>query len=77
MNYENTVEAASGSLLFKPGQTRHLSVKLKGSLIEIFSEDSDKPILTWRDPNAFLLGRVGLRGVSIAWTISPLTVTMK
>lgn len=77
VNYENTVEAASGSLLFKPGQTHHLSVKLKGSFIAVFSEDSDKPILTWRDPNAFLIGRVGLRGVSTAWTISPLTVTSK
>lgn len=75
VNYENTVEAASGTFLFKPGQTHHISVKLKGPTIEVFSEDSPKPILTWTDSNAFLLGRVGLRGVSTAWTISPLTVT--
>lgn len=77
VNYENTMEATSGALAFKPGQTRHISVKLKGASIEVFSEDSDKPILTWKDPNAFLLGRVGLRGVSTAWTISPLTITNK
>lgn len=77
VNYENTVEAATGALAFKPGQTRHISVKLKETSIEVFSEESDKPILTWKDPNAFLQGRVGLRGVSTAWTISPLTVTNK
>jgi xylan 1,4-beta-xylosidase len=77
VSYENSVEATSGALAFKPGQTRHISVKLKGASIEVFSDDSDKPILTWKDPNAFLLGRVGLRGVSTAWTISPLTVTNK
>ncbi|CAN7430684.1 family 43 glycosylhydrolase [Paenibacillus sp. LjRoot56] len=77
VSYENSVEATSGALAFKPGQTRHISVNLKGTFMEVFSEDSHKPILTWKDPNAFLLGRVGLRGVSTAWTISPLTITNK
>ncbi|NQX59735.1 family 43 glycosylhydrolase [Paenibacillus qinlingensis] len=77
VNYENTVEAISSAHAFKPGQTHHISVKLKGPTIEVFSDDSPKPILTWKDPNAFLLGRVGMRGVSTAWTISALTVANK
>ncbi|MBP1966688.1 hypothetical protein [Paenibacillus aceris] len=36
---------------------------------------TNEPLLTWTDPNAFLHGRIGLSGVSTAWTISPLTVT--
>jgi xylan 1,4-beta-xylosidase len=75
VSYENSSEEASGTLAFTSGQTRRVAVKLKGSSIAVFSGDSKEPILRWMDPNAFLHGRVGLRGASTAWTISPLTVT--
>jgi xylan 1,4-beta-xylosidase len=75
VSYENSGEEASGTLDFTAGQTRRLTVKLKGASIAVFSDDSKEPILKWTDSNAFLLGRVGLRGVSTAWTVSPLTVT--
>jgi xylan 1,4-beta-xylosidase len=75
VSYENSREEASGTLAFTPGQTRRVTVKLKGASIAVFSGDSSEPILRWMDPNAFLHGRVGLRGASTAWTISPLTVT--
>lgn len=75
VNYENVTQAASGKLEFKQGQTRRMTVKLQGPTIAVFAEGSEEPIVKWTDPNAFLLGRVGLRGASPAWTISPLTVT--
>ncbi|MDD9269086.1 family 43 glycosylhydrolase [Paenibacillus sp. GCM10023248] len=74
ISYENAVQAASGTLAFLPGQTRRITVKLHGPTIAVFAEGSQAPVVKWTDPNAFLLGRVGLRGASPAWTISPLTV---
>jgi xylan 1,4-beta-xylosidase len=75
VSYENSNKAASGTLAFTPSQTRRVTVKLKGASIAVFSDGSNEPIFRWMDPNAFLNGRVGLRGASTAWTISPLTVT--
>ncbi|KIL39517.1 glycoside hydrolase [Gordoniibacillus kamchatkensis] len=75
VSYENVKEEASGTLAFTPGQTRRVTVKLKGASIAVFSDNSNEPILLWTDPNAFLHGRVGEKGLSRAWTISPLTVT--
>lgn len=77
VSYGNSADTASGYLAFKPGQTRRITVKLKGASIAVFSGDNNEPILKWTDPNAFLHGRVGLRGASTAWTISALTVTDK
>ncbi|MBE1442836.1 family 43 glycosylhydrolase [Paenibacillus sp. OAS669] len=75
VSYENSAEQASGALAFQAGQTRRVTVKLKGASIAVYSDDSKEPILKWTDPHAFLVGRVGLRGASTAWTVSPLTVT--
>ncbi|WP_248927183.1 family 43 glycosylhydrolase [Paenibacillus hamazuiensis] len=75
VSYENAAEKTSAPLTFTPGQTRRMTVKLKGASVAVFTGDGSEPILQWTDPNAFLLGRVGLRGVSTAWTISPLTVS--
>lgn len=75
VSYEKSVEEASAALAFQPDQTRKVTVKLKGASIAVFTGDSNEPLLMWKDPNAFLHGRVGLRGVSTAWSISPLTVT--
>ncbi|CAG7610768.1 hypothetical protein PAESOLCIP111_01284 [Paenibacillus solanacearum] len=75
VSYEHSAEKASALLAFAPGQTRRVTVKLKGASIAVFEGGSSEPILRWTDPNAFLLGRVGLRGESADWTVSPLTVT--
>ncbi|WP_282936114.1 glycoside hydrolase family 43 protein [Paenibacillus sp. RC67] len=75
VSYENVADKASGSLSFNPGQTRRITVKLQGASIAVYSDGSKEPVLKWTDPSAFLEGRVGLRGVSTAWTVSPLTVT--
>ncbi|MDQ1913875.1 glycoside hydrolase family 43 protein [Paenibacillus sp. GD4] len=75
VSYEKSAEQASASLAFTPGQTRRFTVKLKGASLAVFDGDGKEPMIKWTDPNAFLLGRVGLKGVSTAWTISPLTVT--
>ncbi|MFC5449285.1 family 43 glycosylhydrolase [Paenibacillus aestuarii] len=75
VSYEHTVDEATASLRFEPGQTRRVTVKLRGASIALFIGDDSEPILRWTDPNAFLLGRVGLSGVSTAWTISPLSLT--
>ncbi|WP_261381412.1 family 43 glycosylhydrolase [Paenibacillus cremeus] len=77
VSYENIGEKASGTLSFKPGETHRLTVKLQGASMAVFADSSSEPLLKWTDPNAFLLGRVGLRGGSTAWTVSPLTVTKK
>jgi xylan 1,4-beta-xylosidase len=74
VSYESSNEEASAILPLKPGQTNRVTVKLKGASIAVFSNDSNEPILKWTDPNAFLQGRIGLRGVSPAWKISSLTV---
>ncbi|MBA2941209.1 family 43 glycosylhydrolase [Paenibacillus sp. CGMCC 1.16610] len=75
VSYENAVEEATGSLTFEPGQTRKVTVKLEGPTIAVFSDANKEPLLRWTDPNTFLNGRIGLRGVSPDWAISPLTVT--
>lgn len=75
VSYEKLADKASGPLAFSPGQTRRITVKLEGSSIAVYSDGSKEPVLKWTDPSAFLEGRVGLRGVSTAWTVSPLTVT--
>lgn len=75
VSYENAVEEASDSLVFEPGQTQKVTVKLKGPTIAVFTDASKEPLLSWTDPNAFLNGRIGLRGASSDWVISPLTVT--
>ncbi|WP_164716530.1 family 43 glycosylhydrolase [Paenibacillus whitsoniae] len=73
-SYENSMEAASGSWKLAPQETVHVTVKLRGASISVFTDRSKTPILTWTDPNAFLVGRVGLSGTSSVWTVSPLSV---
>jgi len=75
MSYENSWDKASAALAFTSGQTRQITARLHGATIEVYSSDSEEPILKWTDPKPFLHGRVGLRGAPLSWTISPLTVT--
>lgn len=75
VSYEKSGIQDFAALPFTPGQTRRITVTLRGASITVFADDSSDPLLRWTDPNAFLLGRVGYKGVSTAWSISPLTVT--
>lgn len=75
INYERNDEVASESLVLKAGQPSRLSVEVKGNVISVFAgEKSDKPLLQWRDPNAFLHGRVGLRSSSSDWQFAKVSI---
>lgn len=75
VSYERSHMQDFAALPFAPGQTRRMTVRLEGASIAVFVDGSDDPLLRWTDPNAFLHGRVGIKGVSAAWTVSPLTVS--
>ncbi|RAV06638.1 family 43 glycosylhydrolase [Paenibacillus sp. YN15] len=75
ISYEKSSVLDFASLPFAPGQTRRMTVKLEGAAIAIFADESSQPLLRWTDSNGFLRGRVGLKGVSTVWSVSPLTVT--
>ncbi|MGG4033580.1 family 43 glycosylhydrolase [Paenibacillus cisolokensis] len=75
VSYENVEEVESGILAIAPGETKRVVAKLRGAALSVFADGGEEPILTWTDPNAFLHGRVGKRGLSEAWTVSPLTIS--
>lgn len=75
VSYEKSSVLDFANLSFAPGQSLPMNVRLEGASIAVFTDGGSEPLLRWTDPNAFLLGRVGLKGVSTEWSISPMTVT--